>query len=233
MTWRDQSNEARREIMEAIRRNLKASAPYDAVRAERGAHAAAHTPSRPATVSADETGNTKLDRFQQALEAVAGQYILVHSEEEAAGAIERIVESEKARRVAISDAAAVQSVIRQVRADVEWIEMAAPSELFECDIGITTAQWGIVETGTLVLESERERHRLLSLVPPAHIALLEASRICLTLGEALAAVRGQGTADLSPTITLITGPSRTSDIELTLAIGVHGPQALYVIVLDK
>ena len=97
-------------------------------------------------------------------------------------------------------------------------------------MGITTAQAAIAETGTLVLESERERHRLGSLVPPVHIAIVEAASICLTLGEALALVHRGGSSEMSPTITFITGPSRTADIELTMAIGVHGPQELYAIV---
>jgi len=67
-----------------------------------------------------------------------------------------------------------------------------------------------------------------SLVPPVHIAILDASRIVETLGEALALLRKDD--EISPAVTFITGPSRTADIELTLAIGVHGPRELYVII---
>jgi L-lactate dehydrogenase complex protein LldG len=79
-----------------------------------------------------------------------------------------------------------------------------------------------------VLDSACERHRLVSLVPPVHIAIVNASSIVETLGEALALLRKD--KEISPAVTFITGPSRTADIELTLAIGVHGPQQLYVIV---
>ena len=106
------------------------------------------------------------------------------------------------------------------------------SELFDCDMGITTAQWAIAETGTLVLESERERHRLASLVPPVHVAIVEAGRIRRTMAEALELIKNADVG-LSRTVTFITGPSRTSDIELTLAIGVHGPGELHVIVIDE
>jgi L-lactate dehydrogenase complex protein LldG len=65
-------------------------------------------------------------------------------------------------------------------------------------------------------------------VPPVHIAIVDASTIRATLGETLTML--QNGKELSPAVTFITGPSRTADIELTLTIGVHGPEELYVIV---
>jgi L-lactate utilization protein LutC len=100
-------------------------------------------------------------------------------------------------------------------------------DIFGFDVGVSTAQVGIAETGTLILDSTYERHRLVSLVPPVHIAIINASAIVPTLGDALTLLQKQ---EISPAITFITGPSRTADIELTLTIGVHGPQELYVIV---
>ncbi len=232
MIGRSQNSEAWHAIMAAIRSNLKASSPHDAVRDEQVAHGAAQIPAAPVTGVTTNVAGTRLERFRQALEAVGGRSQVARSEQEAGKAIERIIKGVQAQRVGISNAAIVRSLMQRVNSTVERLEEPSPSELFACDIGVTATQWGIVETGTLVLESERERHRLLSLIPPVHIAILEASRICLTLGEALASVRGHSAADLSPTVTLITGPSRTSDIELILAIGVHGPQALSVIILD-
>ena len=80
------------------------------------------------------------------------------------------------------------------------------------------------------LESDQERHRLVSLLPPIHVAFIDGANICAALGEALAAVARKGPAGMSRAITFITGPSRTADIELTLTIGVHGPKELFVIV---
>jgi L-lactate utilization protein LutC len=100
-------------------------------------------------------------------------------------------------------------------------------DIFSFDVGISTAQAGIAETGTLILDSACERHRLVSLVPPVHIAIINASAIVATLADALTLLQQN---EISPAITFITGPSRTADIELTLTIGVHGPQELYVIV---
>src|SRR5437764_71495 len=76
------------------------------------------------------------------------------------------------------------------------------------------------------------RKHLASLVPPVHVAILEAGRIRQTMSEVLELITNSEVG-LSRTVTFITGPSRTSDIELTLAIGVHGPGELHVIVIDE
>ena len=122
------------------------------------------------------------------------------------------------RRVVGSDAPLVQRLLPRSGDSVvlESLDRLTRDELFACEAGVTTAQWGIAETGTLVLESARERSRLLSLVPPIHVAVLSASR-----------------QTASHAITLITGPSRTSDIELTLVVGVHGPQTVHVLLLEE
>jgi L-lactate dehydrogenase complex protein LldG len=140
---------------------------------------------------------------------VDGHCIITRNDVEVAAALTRITEG---KRVASSDAP------------------PPTKDLFNFDVGITKAQAAIAETGTLVLDSSVEQNRLVSLVPPVHIAILDASRIYRTLGETLAALQAGG--EVSPALTFITGPSRTADIELTLTIGVHGPQELYVIVVQ-
>jgi L-lactate utilization protein LutC len=155
---------------------------------------------------AEEAVASVVEVFKRNVEAVDGHCVVVESEAEAEDVVKRITAGKK---IASAD---------QPRSD-----------LFKSDVGVTRAQAGIAETGTLVLDSSVERNRLVSLVPPMHIAIVNASQIYPTLNEVLGAL--QSGAELSPAITFITGPSRTADIELTLAIGVHGPQELYVIVV--
>jgi L-lactate dehydrogenase complex protein LldG len=103
--------------------------------------------------------------------------------------------------------------------------------LFGADAGITSTRGAIAETGALVLWPSAEEPRLLSLVPALHIAVLEADRIHDTFAEMMAAERWQ---DGMPTnALLISGPSKTADIELTLTFGVHGPKELLVLILDN
>ncbi len=219
-------------MLATIRQQLAASAPFDTVQNQHHSQSDVGAQSSHAAVAERAHVNSPVERFQQALEAVSGHCIVVDDRGAAAAAIQQIIQQTKARRIAVSNSPLVQNVIADVKSDAVLLENAAAPALFDCDVGITSAQWAIAETGTLVLESDRERHRLSSLVPLVHIAIIESDRIRQTLGEVLQALSEKGQDGLSPTVTFITGPSRTSDIELTLAIGVHGPGELYVIVLE-
>ena len=229
----------------AIREHLAASAPHDAVRAEHHAGVAhgedmsAHGGT--ALSPPAEFEGTAVERFGQALEAVAGHCMVVHSEAAAADTLRRIILERSARRIAVSDSPLARRVVTIAEAlaaantggETELFEDAGAVELFDCDLGVTGAQWAVAETGTLVLESDAERHRLASLVPTAHVAFVEARRVRQTLGEVLREIDAKGPEGLSRAMTFITGPSRTSDIELTLAIGVHGPAELYVVIIES
>lgn len=129
--------------------------------------------------------------------------------------------------LARSDSPLVAALVAQLPA-YAWLPVApSKQQLFGAELGLTAAQWAIAETGTLVLDMAQERHRLASLLPPVHLALLPKARILANLGEALQALPNP----LPPTITFITGPSRTADIELQLVVGVHGPRELHVVLV--
>jgi L-lactate dehydrogenase complex protein LldG len=213
------NNEARQEILNSIRTHLAASAPFDGQEQEQRTGAGIQ-------VTREQSENPdRIALFKQNLEAVDGHCIIARSKGEIAGALTQIISALqktklRAQRIAISEASELE---------LEELGIAPnASDIFGFDVGISTAQAAIAETGTLVLDSARERHRLVSLVPPVHIAIVDASTIRATLGETLTML--QSGKELSPAVTFITGPSRTADIELTLTIGVHGPQELYVII---
>lgn len=99
------------------------------------------------------------------------------------------------------------------------------------DIGITSADYVLADTGTLVLLSTSQEARLISLLPPAHIAVVPADRLLTNLDE-LFSVLPDPAASASSMV-LITGPSRTADIEQILVRGVHGPGDLTVVLVDQ
>lgn len=105
------------------------------------------------------------------------------------------------------------------------------TELFQSvDAGFTTTLGGVAETGGLLLAPGPQEPRLLSLVPPVHLALLRASTIHDTLWSAIRAL-GWDQAP-PPNALMISGPSKTADIEQTLAYGVHGPRRLIIVLVD-
>ncbi len=102
-------------------------------------------------------------------------------------------------------------------------------------ICISGADLGIAESGTLVLRCRPGRGRLASLLAPTHIAVLRRAQLVRGLGAALAQLCEQHGPDIfadSSNLTLITGPSCTGDIEQILALGVHGPSEIHVILID-
>lgn len=104
----------------------------------------------------------------------------------------------------------------------------ALERLAEIEVGLTGAAAGLADTGSIVMASGPGRARIASLLPPVHIAILPLSRIYPTMQEWLAA-GGAELAKETANLVVITGGSRTSDIELQLTLGMHGPRELHVV----
>ena len=95
------------------------------------------------------------------------------------------------------------------------------------DAGFTSSLCGIAHTGTVMLVSSAEEPRSQSLVPPVHFCLFDTRKLYDTF---YAALTGENlVADMPTNIILISGPSKTADIQLTLAFGAHGPRDLVVL----
>lgn len=95
--------------------------------------------------------------------------------------------------------------------------------------GFTDVRCGIAHTGTLMLFPTPNEPRSQSLVPPVHICLFDASKMYNTFHDAM---HGEKMADGMPTnVVLVSGPSKTADIQLTLAFGAHGPKDMVVLAL--
>jgi L-lactate dehydrogenase complex protein LldG len=105
-------------------------------------------------------------------------------------------------------------------------------ELFgTVDAGFTVARSGIAATGTLVLAPDAGTPRTVSLVPPLHIALVYADTLHATLFDAVRAERWSG--GMPSNLVLVSGPSKTSDIQQTLAFGAHGPRWMWVVIVTQ
>ncbi|MCU1234168.1 MAG: hypothetical protein JWP63_2135 [Candidatus Solibacter sp.] len=97
------------------------------------------------------------------------------------------------------------------------------------DIGITSADYALGDTGTLVMLASPAEARLMSLLPPAHLAVIPKECILTGLDELFTVVPKP--AEITSSLVLITGPSRTADIEQILVRGVHGPGHVTVVIV--
>jgi L-lactate dehydrogenase complex protein LldG len=175
--------------------------------------------------------------MQAALEAVRAQAFSARAEEWPALLARRIVDA-GVRRILVDAASPEGRALRAALPDgVEALAFERPledwkRELFgTVDAGFTVARSGIAATGTLVLAPDAAAPRTVSLVPPLHIALVYAHTLHADLHQALHAERWQ---DGMPTnLVLATGPSRTSDIQQTLAFGAHGPRWTWVVIVTE
>jgi Uncharacterized conserved protein len=99
------------------------------------------------------------------------------------------------------------------------------------DIGFTLADFGIAETGTLVINSNSEELRLATMIAEFHVAVLPQSKIRETSRDLEAELAALTSVQPSYTA-FVTGASRTADIERVLALGVHGPLELHILLLE-
>ena len=102
----------------------------------------------------------------------------------------------------------------------------------DADIGVTGVDYAIAETGTCVLLPRKGLSRLVSLVPPVYVAVVERGQVLPSLDE-LFALRREDFMDgaLGSYMSLITGPSRSADIESTLVTGMHGPGEVHMVLV--
>jgi L-lactate dehydrogenase complex protein LldG len=111
------------------------------------------------------------------------------------------------------------------------VELVPPNadkfEIARCDLGVTEADYLLPESGTIVLRSSAQMPRTTSLVPRVHLAIARPEAIRSDLHQVFAEIKDD------PYAVFITGPSRTSDIELITTLGVHGPRNLVVWVVGE
>lgn len=108
--------------------------------------------------------------------------------------------------------------------------------LAECGMGITGVDYAIAETGSVIVLPKRGLSRLVSVVPPVHVAIVRPSEVIGTLDDLFALRRleyHRDGGDMGSYLNFISGPSRTADIEQTIVVGVHGPREVHLVLLER
>jgi L-lactate dehydrogenase complex protein LldG len=115
----------------------------------------------------------------------------------------------------------------------ELKDSEAVNTISRADAGITWVEYGVVNQGALLEVAYDDAARLASSLPLNHIALLSSKNLLLDIGDAFSKIAEMlSMSEKKPAISLISGPSKTGDIEMRLLYGVHGPNSLYVLMLD-
>ena len=122
--------------------------------------------------------------------------------------------------------AGVEVVVWRDLEDLEGFKEVAA----RADIGLSTAEWAVADTGSLVLTSGPGKARTVTLLPPTYVAIVAADKVLRTVPEAIQKYAEAG--DLPANVVFHTGPSRSGDIEMEIFVGMHGPGDVHVILVD-
>ena len=171
----------------------------------------------------------RIETFRARIEALAGKTHRAQSLDDARNYVARVLNGRSAvasnaallRQCGITALAGVESGI------TDRARLRALCSSAAC--GITSANYALADTGTLVMLASVQEARMISLLPPVHIALVDRDRLLTGLDELLSILPRP--AEQTSSMVLITGPSRTADIEQILVRGVHGPGEIHVVVV--
>ena len=204
-------------------------------RTRRGRYKPTKSPDSAWTPSVDRPGREEIEdppaRFIEELEALGGYGKRAKSLEEAREYVLNLAREREAKLlvrwdVEYLDELGADQTLREAGVEVAlWRDLPDLREIAgRADIGLSTATWAIAETGTLVLDgSPACGRRALSLLPDCLVCVVTADQVVAGVPE--------GVARLDPLrpLTMVSGPSATSDIELQRVEGVHGPRTLLVV----
>lgn len=187
-------------------------------------------------------GGDPMQRICEQLTAAGGVPHLVSGVRQAIDKVLALVAEKKAQRVLLGRGAVLDSLqlgprLQSVTQEVIFADQVEPYErdiLFTADLGISGVAYLIAETGTVVVASKAEDPRSVSLLPPVHIAVASEKQLLPDLFDLFESLKiKEEDEELPSGIVLITGPSKTGDIELKLVTGVHGPGEVHVVLISE
>lgn len=177
-----------------------------------------------------DTFEEQIERFRTASAELKTDFHFVASREEAHATLVKIRDAEGWKKLAthqgeLTAPAATALGLPTLRTDGGCDVNAMES----CDAGLTECDALVAQTGTLIITNRSAGGRALSVLPPHHVVLARREQMVSDLAAGLALVQQRYASNYPSMISLVTGPSRTGDIERILVLGAHGPKKLTVI----
>lgn len=165
--------------------------------------------------------------FAQRLSAAGATFVYCENEKSVADNLQVLKDQKGWKKIYTVDERLVS-----LFADFELSVPADEDEFAEIEVGITRCEYLIARFGSVMVSSGLSSGRRMFAFPETHIVVASASQVVTEIKDALRKIKQKYPERLPSQITMITGPSRTADIEKTLVMGAHGPRELYVFMVD-
>jgi L-lactate dehydrogenase complex protein LldG len=165
--------------------------------------------------------------FAQRFTGLQGKFVFCVNHKELAAHLNQIAANNKWEKIYCREEG-----LRKTLAENQFTNYSH-NDLASCDTAITTCEWLVARTGSIVMSAAQESGRTVSVYAPVHICIAYTSQLVYDVKDALLKAREKYSGNLPSLITFATGPSRTADIEKTLVVGIHGPKEVYVFLVDQ
>jgi L-lactate dehydrogenase complex protein LldG len=206
---------AKENILKKIRKALTNSTPLPFPQSE--GSSSVYKPSQ------QDLGLEFAERFTKLL----GKFVFCENHKEMVAQLNQIAVTNKWEKIYC-----IEEGLRKTLADNQFNNYSH-NDLASCDTALTTCEWLVARTGSIVMSAAQESGRTVSVYAPVHICIAYTSQLVYDVKDALLKAREKYSGNLPSLITFATGPSRTADIEKTLVVGVHGPKEVYVFLIDQ
>ncbi|NIN89024.1 MAG: lactate utilization protein [Candidatus Aminicenantes bacterium] len=176
------------------------------------------------------------NRFKCSAEALTVTVLRAVSQEDAAHLISEQIKQMNIQKVVSTPLNLVNIKTLEEYAhslDLDFSQQLDQGKIEQADMGISEFEMGIAQLGCIFQDASDLHRRLVSMLPPVHLALLRTSSLVDSFVDALEIIEKVYNGQMPPFLSFITGPSKTADIERELTIGVHGPENLVVLFIDK
>ena len=165
--------------------------------------------------------------FAKELQQVDGKFIFCIDSNDLILNLQQIVEDEKWETVFCND-----PDLQKLLLDAEIPFSGSNEDFDQMQCAVTSCEFLIARFGSVLVSSAQSAGRQLNVFPPVHIIIAKTSQLVAEISDGLKKIQEKYAKNTPSMISLITGPSRTADIEKTLILGAHGPKDLYVFLVD-
>lgn len=165
--------------------------------------------------------------FAENFTGLLGKFVFCLDYQELAGQLQTLVDTRK-----FSSIYCAEPAIKKQLSGYGFSGMDAP-DVHGSDAAITTCEYLVARTGSILLSSATQSGRTASVYTPVHICIAYSNQLVYDIEDAINGLKEKYAGNLPSMLSLASGPSRTADIEKTLVVGIHGPKEVYVFLVDS